>query len=168
MVRFIVMVREPGRLKPDYSLEFVASELPREGDYLSVQRPDHERPFGEDMIVAKVWWRLSHPETGPVALDPQMAGSVDEIFVECVPAIGPWSSDRWRDSLERAGAPSLEVSRLSVRESEIEAARQAVDEAREERARAAADRQKEPEAGSDAGPAGGSKAGRRRREAASQ
>jgi hypothetical protein len=127
MVRFTVVVREPGRLKPDYSLEFVAAELPREGDYLSVQRPDHERPFGEDMIVAKVWWRLSHPETEPVTLERGPAGTVDEIIVECVPAVGPWSSDRWRDSLGRAGAPAFEVSRLSIRESEIEAARLATE-----------------------------------------
>jgi hypothetical protein len=123
MVRFLIVVREPGRLAPDYSLEFEAPTLPREGDYLSVQRPDHERPFGEDMIVAQVWWRLAHPATGPIDSDPRAVGSVDEIFVECVPAVGPWSSDWWRDSLERRGTPVLEVSRLAVRESELAAMR---------------------------------------------
>src|SRR5688500_1880848 len=101
MVRFRVMVREPGRLEPDYSVLVEAPALPREGDYLSVQRPDHERPFGEDMIVAKVWWRFSYPETGAVASDPPEVGWLDEVFVECSPAIGPWSSDPWRDSLSR-------------------------------------------------------------------
>lgn len=122
MVKFLVVVREPGRMEPDYSLEFEAAALPREGDYLSVQRPDHERPWGEDMIVAKVWWRMSYPGTGPIALDPPEVGRLEEIFVDCVPAIGPYSSDRWRDSLTRAGAPLLEVSRCSMRESEMAAA----------------------------------------------
>jgi len=124
MVRFLVVVRESGRLEPDYSLEFEAAMLPREGDYLSVQRPDHERPFGEDMIVAKIWWRFSHPETGGFASDPPAVGRLDEIFVECVPAVGPWSSDRWRDGLARSGAPELELSRFSVRESDIAAVRE--------------------------------------------
>lgn len=130
MVKFLVVVREPGRLAPDYSLEFEAPVLPREGDYLSVQRPDHERPFGEDMIVAKVWWRLAHPATGGVQWEPLEVGSLDEIFVECVPAVGPWSCDGWRDSLARAGGPALEVSRLSVRESELAAMRKRSTEAR--------------------------------------
>lgn len=124
MVRFLVVVRVPGGMEPDYSLEFEAAVLPREGEYLSIQRPAHERPFGEDMIVAKIWWRLSHPETGGVASDPPEVGRLDEIFVECVPAIGPWSSDRWRDGLVRSGAPELELSRLSVRESDIAALRE--------------------------------------------
>jgi hypothetical protein len=138
MIRFVVVVREPGALGPDYSLEFEAPALPREGDYLSVQRPDHERPFGEDMIVAKVWWRLSYPGTEPVVFDSGEVGSLDEIFVECIPAVGPYSTDRWRDSLERLGAPRLEVSRIAYRESEIAAAREAVGEVLRGRAAAAA------------------------------
>ncbi|MEA3040761.1 MAG: hypothetical protein QOC65_250 [Sphingomonadales bacterium] len=130
MVKFLVVVREPGQLAPDYSLEVEAPTLPREGDYLSVQRPDHERPFGEDMIVAKVWWRRAHPGTGPIDSDPREVGGVDEIFVECVAAVGPWSCDWWRDSLERVGGPALEVSRLSVRESELAAMRKRSAEAR--------------------------------------
>jgi hypothetical protein len=128
MIKFQVVVREPRRLEPDYSLEFEAPMVPREGDYLSVQRPDHERPFGEDLIVAKVWWRMSYPGTAPFASDPPEVGALDEIFVDCIPAVGPYSSDRWRDSLTRAGAPVLEVSRHSLRESEIAAARKAVAE----------------------------------------
>ena len=119
MVKFLVVVREPHRLKPDYSLEFEAPLLPREGDYLSIQRPDHERPFGEDMIVAKVWWRLAHPETDGFGSEPPLVGSLDEMIVECVPATGPYSSDEWLRWLSRAGAPELEVARVSVRESEL-------------------------------------------------
>ena len=136
MVKFLVVVREPGRLAPDYSLEFEAPMLPREGDYLSVQRPDRERPFGEDMIVAKVWWRLSYPGTEPIASDPPEVGRAEVIIVECIPAVGPYSSDRWRDSLARVGAPELAVSRFALRESEIAAARKSVAEAYSGRSRA--------------------------------
>jgi hypothetical protein len=129
MVRFLVVVREPGRLEPDYSLDFEAPMLPREGDYLSVQRPDHERPFGEDMIVAKVWWRMFYPGIDPIELDRREVGRLEEIFVECVPAVGPYSNDQWRDGLTRAGAPVLEVSRFWVRESEIAAMRESSAEA---------------------------------------
>ncbi|WP_448662815.1 hypothetical protein ACG3SL_19570 [Sphingomonas sp. CJ20] len=116
MIRFIVVVRETGRLKPDYSLGFEAPELPREGDYLSIQRPDKRRPYSEDMIVRRVWWRLFHPETGGMEGDPK-TGGVEEIFVECEPAIGPYSSDQWRDG--HASAPEFEVERFSVRESDL-------------------------------------------------
>lgn len=133
MFKFRVVVREPGRLMPDYSLEFEAPVLPRESDYLSVQRPDHERPFGEDMIVAKVWWRLAHPEVGPFQREPLNVGSLEEIIVECVAAVSPYSSDQWRDSLARVGAPEMEVSRFVLRESEIAVTRDSVAEAIQER-----------------------------------
>lgn len=117
MRRVTVIVRELGRLKPDYSLEFDLPEVPRVGDYISVQRPNHKSPWGEDMIVRQVWWRLSHPETGGYGATPPKIGKVDEIYVECEPAIGPWSSDSWRDSMKHLpNAPKLEVARLSIRE----------------------------------------------------
>ncbi|QPQ54372.1 hypothetical protein IC614_08400 [Allosphingosinicella flava] len=119
MVKFTVVVREAGKVKPDYSLDFEAPMLPRVGDYLSIQRPDHPRPFGEDMIVAKIWWRLFHPETGGFGKDPPKVGTFDEVFVECVPAVSPYSSDQWRRSLEHANAPEFEVERFSVSESQI-------------------------------------------------
>ena len=100
-----------------------APALPREGDYPSVQRDDHERPFGDEMIVAKLWWRFCYPETGPVQSDPP-EGWLDEVIVEGIPAVGPWSSDQWRDDLARFGAPEFEVSRLSIRESELAAMRE--------------------------------------------
>src|SRR5688500_14913549 len=108
MIKFIVVVRELGQFKPDYSLEFEASALPREGDYISIQRPDKDRPFGEDLLVRKVWWRLSHPETAGFASTPK-TGKLDEIFVECDPAIGPYSSDAWICGLQGAQARAGEV-----------------------------------------------------------
>lgn len=121
MARFIVVIREIGGLKPDYSLEFEAHELPREGDYLSIHRPDKEGPYGEDVIVRRVWWRLEHPETAGFAQDPPKVGSVNEIFVECEPASGPYSSRDWLRVIEGArgrGAevPAFEVARFSVPE----------------------------------------------------
>jgi hypothetical protein len=120
MTRVTIVVREVGRLKPDYSIDFDLPEIPRPGDYVSIQRPDQPEPYGEDMIVDKVWWRLNHPETGGFASGPQKIGGLTEIIVECVQAIGPHSSDRWRDTLtgkreNGIDVPEFEVARFSVR-----------------------------------------------------
>jgi hypothetical protein len=50
---------------------------------------------------------------------------MQEIFVECDPALGPYSSDDWRRSLEAAAksrgikVEELEIDRVSVRESDL-------------------------------------------------
>lgn len=124
MMRFTVVVREIGSFSPDYSLEFEAGALPRAGDYLSVRRPDVEGPcFGEDLIVRRVWWRLDHPETAPIADDVKV-GRLNEIFVECDPALGPWSTDRWRQRLEAAKARGIDVhdfelERFTIRQADL-------------------------------------------------
>jgi hypothetical protein len=119
-MRIIVIVREVGRLKPDYSLDFDVPAIPSPGDYLSIHRPDKPKPYGEDLIVRQVWWRLEHPETSGFGSGEPKIGKVEEIYVECDPAVGPWSSDQWRDSLEHAlstgQAEELKVARLSVRQ----------------------------------------------------
>jgi len=125
MVRVIIVVREAGDIKPDYSLHFDLPEVPRIGSYISIQRPDKRKPFGEDLIVRHVWWRLNHPETAAsYESGKQKIGDVEEIFVECDPAIGPYSSDQWRRSLEvartRGNVQEFEVARLSVSEAELE------------------------------------------------
>lgn len=126
MVRVIVVIREVGRLGPDYSLEFDLPELPRIGDYISIQRPDHRVPYGEDLIVRQVWWRLDHPETrGTVPSDQTIrVGKVREIFVECDAAIGPYSSDNWRQShkshLEHGEVEEMKVARVSFPESMLD------------------------------------------------
>lgn len=113
MIKFIIVVREPGSLKPDYSLEFEAAELPREGEYISIQRPDKQRPYGEDMVVRNVWWRLAHPETEGFTDKPK-TGSVDEIFVECEPASSPYSSRHWLRVVEGAREQGVDLPRFNV------------------------------------------------------
>ena len=120
-MRVTVVVREAGRLKPEYSLDFDLPGVPLPGSYISIQRPDKPDPYGEDMIVRQVWWRLKHPETGGYGSNPPKIGSLTEIMVECEQAIGPYSSDHWRDMLTArrnngADVPELEVARLSIRE----------------------------------------------------
>ncbi|MDZ5697640.1 hypothetical protein [Chelativorans sp. M5D2P16] len=123
MPKATIVVREVGSLKPDYSLDFDLPALPKPGDYISIHRPDKREPYGEDMIVRQVWWRLEHPETAPYGSDQPKTGALNEISVECDPAIGPHSSDSWRDSLERARqrgqVQEFEIARLSIREDEL-------------------------------------------------
>jgi hypothetical protein len=121
MARVLIVVREVGRLKPDYSLDFELPEVPAVGAYISIHRPDKPEPYGEDMIVEKVWWQLSHPETAGFGGDPPKVGKLKEIVVECVPAIGPHSSDHWRDMLEGYRArgtdvPEFEIARVQIRQ----------------------------------------------------
>jgi hypothetical protein len=60
----VLVVRKPGGSEEvDYWLKFNVPQVPCVGDYISIQRPDKPPPYGEDMIVRHVWWRLSHPET---------------------------------------------------------------------------------------------------------
>jgi hypothetical protein len=119
-MKVVVIVREVGQLKPDYSLDFDLPAVPKSGDYISIQRPDKPKPYGEDLIVKQVWWRLEHPETAGYGSGQPKIGKAEEIYVECEPAIGPWSSDQWRDSLERqrerGEVKELEVARLSIRQ----------------------------------------------------
>ena len=122
-VRATLMVREPGGMTPDFSLEFDLPEIPRPGDYISVSRPDTPPPWSEDLIVRRIWWRLRHPEIAAVARERKI-GTAAEIVVECDPALGPTSSDAWRAALEAAKArgvavQELEVERFSVRQAEI-------------------------------------------------
>lgn len=105
MVKAIIVIRELGQLKVDYSLEFDLPELPRVGDYISIHRPDTPGVFSEDIVVRAVWWRLEHPETSPVTSQPK-CGKVVEIFIECDFALGPYATDRWRAMVEGARAAS--------------------------------------------------------------
>jgi hypothetical protein len=123
MMKVCIFVREAGGLKPDFSLEFDLPAIPKPGDYVSIQRPDEPAPYGEDMIVEQVWWRLKHMVTAAFESQPREAGTVAEIVVECSPAIGPWSSDKWKDSLkdgrERGDVGEFQIARLSVRQDSV-------------------------------------------------
>lgn len=123
MPKVILIVREPGRLKPDYSLDMDLPEIPHVGSYISVQRPDNASPWGEDMIVRAVWWRLDYPGTIALAREGDI-GKVNEVYVECDMATGPWSSDHWRgyaNARREAGdnIPEFEVARISFRQSDV-------------------------------------------------
>lgn len=113
MVKIILVVREVGSLKPDYSLNFEMPQVPAVGDYISVQRPDRPEPYGEDVIVRQVWWRLKHPTTSGFDADPPRVGSVGEVFVECDVAVGPYASEDWlRYYGARADAGEIERFRV--------------------------------------------------------
>lgn len=116
MVQVKIMVREVDSAKPDFSVLFELPEVPRVGSYISINRPDHKEPFGEDLIVKHVWWRLHHPTTGGVEMGVRQLGEVREIVVECDPAVGPWASDAWRRQYE-GRVEEFDVERLRVPES---------------------------------------------------
>ena len=121
MTRVLIVVREIGRLQPDYSLEFDLPEVPKTGSYISIYRGTPPETHSEDMIVQKVWWELNHPETNAFGRTPPLVGAAINIVVECNQAIGPTSNDRWRDTLEAhrdrgVEVPEFEVERFSVRQ----------------------------------------------------
>src|SRR5262249_15202689 len=102
------------------------AELPRVGDYISIHRSDQKEPYGEDLIVRHIWWRLETLETRTmVPVGEERAGTVREILLECDKALGPYSSDNWRDELEparqRGEIGVFDLERYSVRESELPA-----------------------------------------------
>ena len=114
MIDMTIVVREAGRLKPDYSLDFSLPAVPEIGSYISVTREGEEQPYSEDLIVRKHWWRLVHPERAGVALKARH-GRLLELFVECEVAVGPHASAQWMALV--AGAKSRGVT---VEEFEIE------------------------------------------------
>ena len=123
MVRCIIVVREVGGLKPDYSLEFDLPEVPKPGAYISIYRGIPAGPYSEDLVVEKIWWDLNHPDCyltdGSTAV-----GNAINIMVECTPAIGPTSNDRWRDMLTAHTArgvavPVFEVERFGISRDEL-------------------------------------------------
>jgi hypothetical protein len=120
-----IVIREIGSNKVDYSLIFDLPNVPAIGDYISIHREDTPTPHGEDLIVRRIWWRLETSEVrGVPPADAVQTGDVREIVVECDPAIGPHSSDRWRDALEAArkrgiAVEEFDISRFSIRERDL-------------------------------------------------
>jgi hypothetical protein len=114
MVHVIIVVREIGRTKPDYSLHFELPELPKVGDYISVRRPDSEL-HSEDLVVRHVWWNLQFDDTRGVATQgTEHVGKVREIMIECDQAIGPHSRDQWRKNLIAAKDRGVEVVEFDI------------------------------------------------------
>ncbi len=114
MTRVTIVVREIGGRRPDYSLDFDLPEVPAIDSYISIQRPNKLEPFGEDLVVRQVWWRLKHPETSAAASQPQKIGSLHEIMVECDVALSPYSSDSWRALVEGARDRGVEIEEFDV------------------------------------------------------
>ena len=117
-----IVVREPGSTKPEFSVCANLPAIPRVGEYISIHRQDTRGPHTEDAIVWRVWWRVEDFQTRAiVSEETEEAGEAKEIVVEGDPAIGPLSTDRWRDSLEAIRARGIAIEefkldRLSVRE----------------------------------------------------
>ena len=143
MLRVQVVVREVGGLKPEYSMAFDLPYLPRVGSYLSIERPGLAGET-QDLIVRQVWWRLSHPhrDDGRTYATAEGVGEVDEITIECAKAIGPHSTERWREELLAAERNGIEVDTFDVEPSDdfLEVARFADQPVRTEVPRSAARR----------------------------
>lgn len=126
MVEVNVVVREPGRESPDYSLDFELPELPAIGSYISITRDGENELYSEDLIVRHVWWRLRHPATDGVTSDRKL-GRVKEVVVECDIAEGPHASAHWVKwaAAARARGAIVEtfgIARYSIPQEELEAA----------------------------------------------
>ena len=68
MTRVRIVVREVGRKKPDYSLDFDLPEIPKIGSYISIRRPDTPEGYDdEDLIVRQVGggWTIPRLEPSP-------------------------------------------------------------------------------------------------------
>jgi hypothetical protein len=100
MMRVLIVVHEAGSLELGDSFEFDLPEIPAKGSYISIERPDAQSPYGQDLIVREIWWRLRHPSP-ELAPTKGKVGELAEIFVECERAVSPYSSERWRSSLGR-------------------------------------------------------------------
>ena len=99
MVKVIVVVREVGREKPEYSLPFELPEAPKPGDYISIFRPDVPH----------------HPETrGAVRSKDLTTGHLKDIMVECDVAIGPHAQERWKAAAEAAEKQGIDIVRFKV------------------------------------------------------
>nr|AAX14933.1 ORF108 [Xanthomonas campestris pv. vitians] len=79
----------PGGGESDYSLPIEMPEIPRAGDYLSVEREGHVGT--ENFIVRRTWWNLHFDEA-------KGAGTTKEIWVECEFALSPFSSESHKRS----------------------------------------------------------------------
>lgn len=81
----------PGGGEADYSLPIEMPELPRQGDYISVMRPDQSGT--ENFIVKRTWWHLEFDEKKSI-------GTTKEIWVECEFALSPFSSESHEKACE--------------------------------------------------------------------
>jgi hypothetical protein len=114
MIDVVIVVREPGRLKPDYSRSFKLPEVPVIGSYISITLADVPEPYSEDFVVRKVWWRLSYPPQTGIAGESELPGALTEIMVECDIALGPYATQRWKDRVAAAEGRGVQVEKFEV------------------------------------------------------
>jgi hypothetical protein len=114
MVKVRVVVRQHGRLRLDYSAHFDLIEVPTIGSYISIQRPDEPEPFGEDMVVRKIWWRLNYPTPRNSISPSKKLGVLHEVIAVCDPAVSPYSSNNWRQVVEYAKSRGVTVEKFEV------------------------------------------------------
>ena len=107
MVEICLVVREVGKLSVEFSLHFEVPEVPRVGEYVSIETHDIRPPYSMDVVVRKVWWRLKH--AGDDSL-----GNLIEIFVECDTAVSPYSSPSWEKRKQIAAARGVEIEAFEV------------------------------------------------------
>jgi hypothetical protein len=118
MIDAVIVIREPGRLKPMNWHEVRLPELPRAGDYITVSGPDDRAPLGEDMVVRRVWWLLDRPAAGD-GTDGAPVGQFVEVFIECDLGEGPYASAAWRQEVALARDRGVEVETFAVARSVI-------------------------------------------------
>ena len=95
----------PGGGESDYSLPMEMPDIPRAGDYISVQREGHSGT--ENFIVKRTWWNLHFDEkTG--------AGATTEIWVECEFAMSPFSSESHKRSCEMYASRKGKLNEFDV------------------------------------------------------
>jgi hypothetical protein len=84
------------------------------GDCISISGLDARQPLGKDLIARKIWWRLYHPTTGGDDPDEPIKGRLEEIFVECDIAEGPYASKAHRDAIAIAEAKGIVVELFGI------------------------------------------------------
>lgn len=97
-----ISVRDARRLQSARSYSFRLPSLPRKGDVISIQRFEKDSPWGKDMVVEGIWWRLEDPSPTDSLIETVETGGLNMIVVECSPAIGPYSSNQWRDYVQHS------------------------------------------------------------------
>jgi hypothetical protein len=117
MVDVVLVLREPGELRPAQAWRACLPALPRVGDCITVSGPDDRPPLGSDMIASAVWWVLD--QSGPGRADEELAAEFVEVFVECTPAEGPYSSAGWRTQMAAARRYGVEIPTFRVSRSVV-------------------------------------------------
>jgi hypothetical protein len=81
----------PGGGETDYSIPFELPEIPRAGDYISIQRSNQAGT--ENFIVRRTWWNLEFDEAAKT-------GTCTEVWVECEFALSPFASENHKRACE--------------------------------------------------------------------